>query len=37
MKQFSIIDAAKAWFDLTHVVLDLKKIPAPHVLNQTSL
>ena len=33
MKQFSIIDAAKAWFDLTHVVLDLKKIPAPQLQN----
>ena len=33
MKKFSIIDTAKAWFDLTHVVLDLKKIPAPQLQN----
>ena len=33
MKNFSIIDTAKAWFDLTHVVLDLKKIPAPQLQN----
>lgn len=33
LKQLSIIDTAKAWSDLTHVALGLKKIPAIQIQN----
>ena len=33
MKQLSILDTARAWLDLTYVVLDLKKIPARQIQN----